>query len=74
MVHQIDSKKEWLLLSAFFTAKFGLVFVLTLESAFSYKFHFKANVKSTGSSSNMGILSQASSEQAYAQSKPQEGR
>ena len=32
---QIDSKNEWLLLSASFTAKFGLVFVLTLENAFS---------------------------------------
>ena len=34
-VHQIDSKNEWLLLSASFTAKFKLVFVLTLENAFS---------------------------------------
>ena len=24
-----------------FTAKFGLVFVLTLENAFTYRFHFK---------------------------------
>ena len=34
MIHQIDSKNEWLLLSASFTAKFRLVFVLTLENAF----------------------------------------
>ena len=34
-VHQIDSKNEWLLLSASFTAKFGLAFVLTLENTFS---------------------------------------
>ena len=35
VIHQIDSKNEWLLLSACFTAKFGMVFVLTLENAFS---------------------------------------
>ena len=35
LIHQIDSKNEWLLLSASFTAKFVLVFVLTLENAFS---------------------------------------
>ena len=35
VIHQIDSKNEWLLLSASFTAKFGLVFVSTLENAFS---------------------------------------
>ena len=35
VIHQIDSKNRWLLLSASFTAKFGLVFVLTLENAFS---------------------------------------
>ena len=34
VIHQIDSKKEWLLLSAGFTAKFGLCFVLILEDAF----------------------------------------
>ena len=33
--HQIDSKNEWLLLPESFTAKFGLVFVLALENAFS---------------------------------------
>ena len=32
MIHQIDSKNEWLLLSAGITVKFGLVFVLTLEN------------------------------------------
>ena len=26
MIHQIDSKNEWLLLSAIFTAKLGLIF------------------------------------------------
>ena len=35
VIHQIDNKNGWLLLSASFTAKFGLVFVLTLENAFS---------------------------------------
>ena len=45
VIHQIDSKNEWLLLSASFTAKFELVFVLTLENAFS-----KANRKSIRSS------------------------
>ena len=35
VIHQIDSKNGWLLLSVSFTAKFGLVFVLTLENAFS---------------------------------------
>ena len=35
VIHQIDSKNEWLLLSASFTAKFELVFVLTLRNAFS---------------------------------------
>ena len=35
VIHQIDSKNESLLLPAGFTAKFGLVFVLTLENAFS---------------------------------------
>ena len=30
VIHQIDSKNGWLHLSASFTAKFGLVFVLTL--------------------------------------------
>ena len=35
LIHQMDSKTEWFLLSASFTAKFELVFVLTLENAFS---------------------------------------
>ena len=34
VIHQIDNNNEWLLPSASFTAKFGLVFVLTLENAF----------------------------------------
>ena len=37
-------------LPASFTAKFGLVFVLTLENAFPQRFDFKANRKSIGSS------------------------
>ena len=32
VVHQIVSKNVWLLLSASFTAKVGLIFVLTLEN------------------------------------------
>ena len=52
VIHQIDSKNGWLLLSASFTAKFGLVFVLTLENAFSYMFNFQANRKSIVSSEN----------------------
>ena len=35
VIHQTNSKNEWLLLSASFTAKFELDFVLTLENAFS---------------------------------------
>ena len=35
VIHQIDSKNEWLLLLESFAAKFGLVFDLTLENAFS---------------------------------------
>ena len=35
VVHEIDSKNEWLLLSVVFTAKLKLVFVLTFENAFS---------------------------------------
>ena len=48
--YQIDSKKEWLLLSTSFTAKLGVTFVLALEIAFSWRFLFKANGKSIGSS------------------------
>ena len=44
------SKDEWLLLSASFTAKFGLAFILTLENNFSQTFHFQASRKSIGSS------------------------
>ena len=40
-------------LPASFTAKFGLVFVLTLENAFPQRFDFRANRKSTGSSKKM---------------------
>ena len=46
----MDSKSESLLLSAKFTAKLGLVFVLTLGTTFSERFHFKANRKSIRSS------------------------
>ena len=35
VIHQIDSKHGWLFLSVSFTAKFGLVFALTLENAFT---------------------------------------
>ena len=50
VIHQIDSKNEWLLLPVSFTAKFMLVFVLSLENTFSERFHFNANRKSIGSS------------------------
>ena len=36
MIHQIDSKNEWLLPSASFTAKLGLVFDLKLQSCKLY--------------------------------------
>ena len=52
MIHQIDSKNEWLLLSITFAVKLDLVFVLTLENAFSESFHFKANRNSMDSSKN----------------------
>ena len=35
VIHQIDSKNEWLLLPVSVMAKFGMVFVLTLKNAFS---------------------------------------
>ena len=35
LIYQIDDKNEWLPLLASFTVKFELVFVLTLENAFS---------------------------------------
>ena len=50
VIQQIDSKNGWSFLSTSFTAKFGLVFVLTLENDFSQRFHFKANGKNIGSS------------------------
>ena len=53
VIHQIDMKNEWLLLPARFMAKLGLVFVLTLENAFSLRFHFKTNRKSIGSSKKL---------------------
>ena len=34
-IHHIDNKNEWLLLIATSKAKFGLVFVLTLEKKIS---------------------------------------
>ena len=48
----MDNKSEWLLLSANFTAKFGLVFVLAIENTFSQRFHFKTNRKRIGFSKN----------------------
>ena len=47
VIHQIDRKKEWLLLSASFTTKFGLVFALTLENAFSWRFLCSYSVSSS---------------------------
>ena len=41
VIHQIDSKKECLLLSTSFTAKFVLVFVLTPENAVFRGFFLK---------------------------------
>ena len=43
---------EWLLYSASLIAKFALAFVLTLESTFSWSFHFSVNRKSISSSKN----------------------
>ena len=48
VIHQIDSKNEWLLLSASFTAKFRLAFVLTLENPFSLKRGFILKPTKTG--------------------------
>ena len=39
VIHHIDSENEWLLLSASFTAKFELIFVLILENMRSACFH-----------------------------------
>ena len=36
-IHQIDSKNTWLLPSARFPVKVGLVFVLTLENAYYFQ-------------------------------------
>ena len=44
-----NSKNEWLL-PASFMEKFRLVFVLTLENPFSWRFHVQASRKSVGSS------------------------
>ena len=44
-----QTENERLLLSAGFTAKFELVFVVTQENAFSERFRFKANKESIGS-------------------------
>ena len=54
VIHQIDSKNEWLLLSVTFMAKLELVFVLTFQNAFSQSFHFKDNRKSIVSSKKNG--------------------
>ena len=35
VIHQIDIKSEWFVLSSSFPAKFELAFGLTLENAFS---------------------------------------
>ena len=51
-MHQIESKHECLLLPVSFTAKFELVFVLTLKNALSWRFYFKVNRKSICSSKN----------------------
>ena len=45
VIHQIDSKNEWLLLPASFTAKSGLVFVLTLGNDFFRGFILKPTEK-----------------------------
>ena len=50
VIHQIDSKTEWLFIAASFRAKF--VFLLTLENGFCQRFHFKTNRKSKGFSKN----------------------
>ena len=48
--HSSNSENEWLLLFASFTAKFQVLFVLTVENAFFERFHFKANRKTIDSS------------------------
>ena len=46
VIHQINSKNEWFLLSTSFTTKFELIFVLALANSSSWKFHFKSNSRS----------------------------
>ena len=41
VIHPIDSKNEWLLISVTFTAKLELVFVWTFGNAFPQSFYFK---------------------------------
>ena len=45
MIRQVDSKNEWLFLSARFTGAFELVFVLTLGNAFLMGFILKPTEK-----------------------------
>ena len=59
VIHHIDSKNEWLLLSVSF-GQVEFTFVLTLENAFYWKFHFKANRKSIGSTKNVCSLKNTS--------------
>ena len=49
-IHQTDSKNGRLLLLASFMTKLELIFVLTSENAFPYRFQFKASRKSIVSS------------------------
>ena len=44
------TENGWVLLSTNSTAKFGMVFVLTRENDFSWRFYFKANRKTFCSS------------------------
>ena len=44
VILQTDSKNEWLLLSASFTEKLELAFVLTLENAFFSDFILRAYI------------------------------
>ena len=41
MIHQIDSKNEWMLFSVTFTARLELVFISTFENAFFRVFILK---------------------------------
>ena len=50
MIHQVDTKDKCLLHWWSFTAKYELVFVLTLENGFYHGFYFKVNRNSIGSS------------------------